>query len=397
MEHYDLIVVGAGTSGLVLASRVAATGRRVLVLESEPRVGGCIHSWRPRPDFWLELGAHTAYNSYKPLLEILDASGGLARLLTREKYPYRFFSQRGFVSPLSRLSWFELLLSLPGGLGRAKRGTDLERYYGALFGRRNYDRLFAPAFAAVLSQPADTFPAEWLFRKKPRLKAAPRKFTWATGLQGLLEFLVTHATFETRLNAEVEGVDRNATGYRVELQGEHLGCTQLALATAPDVAARLLSDAHADLAAQLSGIPMVDIETTAVMLSATKPTAPPLAGIIGTDDSFYSAVSRDPVPHEGLRGFTFHFRPNRLDRDGRLRRIAEVLGVRTADFLEVEEKINRLPALGVRHVGLAKIIDTHIARLPLALAGNYLNGLSIGDCAERAAREADRLSAVAVA
>jgi hypothetical protein len=35
-----------------------------------------------------------------------------------------------------------------------------------------------------------------------------------------------------------------------------------------------------------------------------------------------------------------------------------------------------------------------LAREPLALVGNYLNGLSIGDCAERAATETARLLAL---
>lgn len=69
MDTFDCIVVGAGASGLVAAARMARAGRQVLVLEAAQRVGGCIHSWRPHEDFWLELGAHTAYNSYGPLLE----------------------------------------------------------------------------------------------------------------------------------------------------------------------------------------------------------------------------------------------------------------------------------------------------------------------------------------
>ncbi|MCU0934160.1 MAG: FAD-dependent oxidoreductase, partial [Thiobacillaceae bacterium] len=77
MEPYDCIVIGGGASGLVSASRLAGAGRRVLLLEASDRLGGCIHTWRPQADFWLELGAHTAYNSYAPLLEALAARGRL--------------------------------------------------------------------------------------------------------------------------------------------------------------------------------------------------------------------------------------------------------------------------------------------------------------------------------
>jgi hypothetical protein len=118
---------------------------------------------------------------------------------------------------------------------------------------------------------------------------------------------------------------------------------------------------------------------------------PPLAGLIAAEDSFWSVVTRDPVPHDTLRGYTFHFRPGVLDRAGKLARIAQVLGARADDFLEVAEAVNYLPAPSVEHAALAEEILALLAREPLALVGNYLNGLSIGDCAERAVIESERL------
>ena len=40
MSRYDAIVIGAGHNGLVTAALLAKAGRRVLVLEKRPRVGG---------------------------------------------------------------------------------------------------------------------------------------------------------------------------------------------------------------------------------------------------------------------------------------------------------------------------------------------------------------------
>ncbi len=392
MDHFDYIVVGAGASGLVAAARLARGGASVRVLEAADRLGGCIHSWRPRDDFWLELGAHTAYNSYAPLLEALEDRGRLGELLLREKVGYRFVTAEGHLqSPMARLNFLEAALFLPFGLFRAKAGRSVAQWFSGLLGSGNYRRLLGPAFAAVLSQRADDFPAQWLFRKKPRMRTAPRKFTFSGGLQGLLEALVENAPFSLRTGAQVRAIQRDDSGFRVWVGETETRGKKLLLALPVDVAAALLADLYPEVARRLARFPMVASEALGVVLPAGKTALPPLAGLIGADDSFWSVVTRDPVPHASLRGYTFHFRPGILDRAGKLARIAQVLGVASSEFLHVEETVNRLPAPGVEHADLAGEALALLEREPLALVGNYLNGLSIGDCAERAVIEAERL------
>ncbi|MCP5276791.1 MAG: FAD-dependent oxidoreductase [Thiobacillus sp.] len=396
MDTFDCIVVGAGASGLVAAARMARAGRQVLVLEAAQRVGGCIHSWRPHEDFWLELGAHTAYNSYGPLLEALADRGRLGELLQREKLGYSFFLPDGHLqSPIRRLSFLEAALRLPLGLGRglggSKAGRTVAEWFGGLLGKRNYRRLLAPAFAAVLSQPADSFPAEWLFRRKPRMKEAPRKFTFAGGLQGLLEAIAKDAPFQLRANVLVQGISRDLQGFRLRTADGELACRQLILAVPVDTAAALLDEAYPEVSRILQSFPMSSSEALGVVLAAEATRIDKVAGLIGDDDDFWSVVTRDPVPHASLRGFTFHFRPGRLNREEKIERAATVLGVPRAAFVHVAETVNRLPAPWVEHPRRAAEVDALLAREPLALVGNYLNGLSIGDCAERAALETDRL------
>lgn len=391
MGAYDLIIIGAGISGLTMACQAACGNLSVLVLEKQERLGGCLHTWRVEPDFWVELGAHTAYNSYKPLLQVLKERQGLDRLTRRAKVGYRFLDQGRLQSPLARLGWFELLIHLPRGLMRSQKGATLAEYYGALFGRRNYARLLSPAFAAVLSQPADDFPAQWLFRRKPRLKEAPRKYTWPAGLQGLAEALVEQAPFEVRTGVAVTAVRPSVDGYEIEAGSQRLHCRYLAVATSPDAAAHLLKDAHPQVAALLSAIPMAEIESLAVVVAAEKVKLPRLAGLIAVNDAFYSVVSRDYLAHPRLRGFTFHFRPQRLDFAAKLDRVCEVLGIAPQDIIKQRQVCNRLPALKVSHIGLIEEVQDRIKGQRLFLTGNYFQGMSIGDCADRSTREAHRL------
>lgn len=390
MPDLDLIVIGGGASGITAAATAIRAGQRTLLIEAGERLGGCVHTWRPCADFWLELGAHTAYNSYGAMLA-LNGDPGFANLLPRAKLGYHFFQAGRLQSPFARLSLPAAALHLPFGLFRDKAGEDVRTWFGRLLGSGNWRRLLEPAFAAVLSQPAGPYPAAWLFKRKPRVQAAPRKFTHAGGLQGWLEELAQSNAIPVRLGAAVQGFQVAGGQVSVELPGEALTTRRVVIATPLDVAARLLDAVAPELAARLAATPLAPIETEAVVVAADKSSLPPLAGLIGGDDAFFSAVSRDYLPHPRWRGFAFHFKPGRLDLAAKRQRMAEVLGCRVEDFAHATSKTNVLPALTPASVDLAAALETRLAATPVRLAGNYLNGLSLGDSAVHAAAMVERL------
>ncbi len=378
----DIIIIGGGVSGIGVAARATRAGKNVLLLEAGDRLGGCVHTWQPTAGFWLEMGAHTAYNSYGALLA-LNGDPGFGNLIPRAKVSYYFLADGRVQSPFARLSFLDALRHLPFNLGLKKTGLDVATYFTRLLGAGNWSKLLAPAFAAVLSQPAGPYPAAWLFKRKQREKAAPRKFTHAAGLQGWLTDLAAGVT--VRYGCRVEGLANDADGVLVRLAGETLSTRQVVIATPPDVAATLLAGIDPALAARLSQTPMAEIETYAVVLPAATVKLPPVAGLIGGDDAYFSAVSRDYLPHPEWRGFAFHFKPGLLDEAGKRRKAAEVLGCTPNDFAFEQSKINRLPALTPASVVFAAELDARLAKTPIRLAGNYLNGLSLGDAAQYAA------------
>ncbi|HEU0265867.1 MAG TPA: FAD-dependent oxidoreductase, partial [Geobacterales bacterium] len=155
MERAELVVIGAGISGLSFAHMASQRGITTLVLEKSDRAGGCFHSHRflgPSAEFWLELGAHTCYNSYGSFIGVLEELHLTSALLPRQKVSFKMLIDGKLCSIPSQLNFFELACSLPRLLTQNKAASSVVDYYAPIVGRRNYERLFSPAFNAVLSQ-----------------------------------------------------------------------------------------------------------------------------------------------------------------------------------------------------------------------------------------------------
>jgi monoamine oxidase len=76
MAAADVLVLGAGIAGLAAADRLAAAGRRVLVLEARDRVGGRIHTIDdPGLQHPIELGPEFVHGSPAELLELIRTAG----------------------------------------------------------------------------------------------------------------------------------------------------------------------------------------------------------------------------------------------------------------------------------------------------------------------------------
>jgi len=403
MATHDVLVVGGGLSGLALACKAARAGRRVTVLEAAPRIGGCFHSHRSPDGHWFEMGAHTAYNSYGGFLELAEAAGVVSRLRVRGPQRARFGLLREgryeWLTPakiLLRLGWLEAALHAPLGILRGKRGRSMRRYVEGLVGPRNYARLFGPFFAAVPSQCADDFPAEGpgsLFKKRPRRADYPRSFGFEGGLQAVLDGLAALPGVTVETGAEVASLRRDGTGWvATTVDGRRFESPLAALATPPDVAARLLALELPAAAAAAARIRTVVVESLGVVLPRERCWLPELAFLVPVDDLFHSVVTRDPFPDPARRAFVFHFKPG-IAREARLARMAEVLRVRPQDLADIVEQRLVLPAPAADHAARVAAFDRALAGAPLAVVGNWFDGLAIEDCVQRAFAEWARIAA----
>lgn len=400
-EERSLVVVGAGISGLTLAWHAARDGVRPLVLEAGARVGGCLDSRRGDDGFWFELGAHTLYNSYGSLLEVAEGCAPPPRIVARGEARKRFglLDDRGLTTmgPLSVFLQFGLLqlaVSAPIGLFRSKQGRTTAEYFSGVVGTSNYRRVLAPFLSAVPSQVVDAFPATGpgsLFKKRPRRKDVTKSFTFDGGVGALPRAIAAQEHVEVELGAAVTAIRRTDGGYRVSIAGgRELETARLALAVDPATAARLVADVHPELAAVLARIAVVAIDSVGVAIDRAATKLPELAFIVPADDIFWSAVTRDPVPDDRRRAFTFHFKPGH-DAATHRRRIAEVLGVAEDALPPLVSKRTVLPAPARDHAATVTELDRVLGGLPLGLTGNYFNGLAIEDCAARSKLEWRRL------
>jgi len=390
-NQYDMIVIGAGISGLAMAFKAQQAGKSVLVLEKEEKAGGCFDSVVMEQDesFWLEMGTHTCFNSYGRLLEILDQLGMMESLQPRQKQSYRMLADDQLVSIPSRLHFFELFLNAWRIFRLKKDGLSIAGYYGAIVGPKNYTDVFRHAFSAVICQQADEAPADMLFRKRPRDNSVMRSYTFSKGLGTVISVL--EEKLQVKKGQRVSAVRLDADGYQVDAGDVSYACDNLVCATPVLAASRLLKDVHPGIAEQLGWVHEVEIESVGIVVAKGDLPLDAVAGIIAVDGDFYSAVSRDYVDHPQLRGFAFHFKPGLLDERQKLERICDILKLGESQIKQVFHKTNRLPAPDMGHHELTGRVDELLAGKPLALVGNYFAGVAVEDCLERVEQEFTRL------
>lgn len=398
MKNYDIIIIGAGISGLSLAHYCARQGLDALVIEKNERVGGTFYSHRfsgKASDFWLELGAHTCYSSYGNLLAIMEELSILSQAAKKEKVGYKMLADGRITSIPSRMNFVELLFSAPRLFTTKKTGQSIESYYSRIVGKNNFTRVFGPLFNAVICQKANDFPADLLFKKRERRKDVLKSFAMSHGLQSITEAIAQGKGIDVVTGKAVGNVLLKGDIYTVTAaDGDTYESPVLAIATPASVAAALLQPSFPEIAATLSRIKVEAVETVGVALRKDACSLKPLAGIIATDDLFYSAVSRDSISDEAYRGFAFHFKPGVAAPESKLARIAEVLGVQRERLEGVASTENFVPSLFVGHDSLVADIDRLLARKKLLLTGNYFSGLAIEDCVSRSLSEFKRLSAM---
>ncbi len=393
--RYGIIIIGAGISGLSLAHYCAKQGLEPLVIEKSERAGGTFQSHffsGAASDFWLEMGAHTCYNSYGNLIDVMRDCHILDAIVKRKKVGYKMLVKGGLRSIPSQMRFAELFFSAPRLFFQKKTDQSIRSYYSSIVGGNNFRNVLGPMFDAVICQKADDFPADLLFKRRPRRKEILKNFTLNHGIQSITDAISSQPGISVVKGKEIRTVTVSDDIFSVATgDGSEYSSRNLALATDANTAARLLKSSFPEISERLSTIQVNVVESMGVALEEKTSSLPLLAGLIAVNDSFYSVVSRDTVRHDNFRGFCFHFKGGMLNREAKLKRITDVLGVSHTQIAGIVTKENLVPSLLVGHEALVGKIDRLLAGKRLLLTGNYFSGLAIEDCVSRSLSEFTRL------
>ena len=393
---YDLLVIGAGISGLSLAHLGCRHGMNILVLDAAPRIGGCIAtqtfpqlSSDAEQAFWVEGGTHTCFNSYGNLINILKELELLSKIKPKMRVNFKILRHDKLRSILTALHPLELAWNLPRLSKEPKTGRTVKEYYSRILGEKNYRDLFGPAFNAVICQPADNFPADFLFRPKPRLKKLPRSFTFAQGLSVIPNAIAAQDKITIHTNTTVVTIAKNSDGSFKAITNDNqiYTASHLAMAVSSKQAANILEETFPDLAGYLANIRVTEITSVSLAVTSQALKLSPLAGIIAPYEPFYAAVTRDYLKDSQYRGFTFHFPTNQLDSKQQLERIREILKIPKTELNQVKYTQHLLPMLRTNHQEWITKIDKALDKTNLMLTGNYFLGVSMEDCITRSINE----------
>jgi oxygen-dependent protoporphyrinogen oxidase len=295
----DVIVIGAGISGLVTARHLQKAGIDVAVLEAEHAVGGCMRSER-REGFLLEKGPFNVLVRDEPFKTLLDeCAEEAAPIKAAPEANRRYLLRHGALEEVpmgpgglvgTKLLSLRAKLRLLRGMLLSARSSAPDpsiaevatRRLGAEVAETFISSIVAGVFGGDSRQLSlkACFPKAWRFdqdcrspllyemavMRKKRKEAARNPdgnrykglVSFGNGLQALPDALAGRLGPRLRTGCRVESIERDGGGYRLSLDSsegrETTSSRRVVLATPQGSAAELLRPIVPAAAAELDGI-----------------------------------------------------------------------------------------------------------------------------------------------
>ena len=430
MSSVDVAVVGAGAAGLAAAHGLRSVGRSVRVFERAPRAGGVMQS-EAIEGFLYERGPNT-FRVGPDALALLQHLGLEAALrkaspVGRERYLFRDGRLQAVpLGPLSLVS--SPLLSGAGKRrllkeafvprGPAERETVAE-FVSRRLGPEVSDALVGPFLVGVYAGDEHQLGAEAVFPSLVEMERAhgsitvgalrsalgggasgiPGTYSGPEGMGSLANLLARPLGDALALETAVHAIAREGSGWQLDTAEGDVHAAAVVVATPAEAAASLLESVDAEIAAFCRGVhyaPAVSValdvgpDATAHPLRGFGFLVPREAGIDLLGALFMSQLFTGRAPGDralvsamigGLRW------PDAADvpDDELLKRVFDgldrTLGLRSEPrVLGISRWPRGIPQPGVGHPAAVRAMEARAAALPgLALIGNYVHGVGLGD------------------
>ncbi|QIW09827.1 NAD(P)-binding protein [Francisella sp. LA112445] len=386
MSKINTVIIGGGISGISFSKKLNDLGIENLIIEKNKN-GGCIDTQKYE-DFWFEMGAHTIYNSYSDTINFIKSNNLTDSIITRKKHPFLLVKPNNQIESIFKnLNFFSLAYNYIKNRKISKNDKTVKQYTSKLFGKDNYDNTLKYCFNAVLSQDSQDFPMEYLFKKYDRDTSIPRSFTLKDGLSSIIE--------NSQLNSvkgNVLKISYEDNQWLVTTDKASYTAQRVCLATPWNVTKELLIEILPNIAKHkysptMSELTSIGIVVDKIRLSHIKN----LAGLIGKEQFFFSAVSRDVVDDPNYRAIVFHCHTNATTEE-LIEKITKLLKIDQSDILHSYQKTNLLPCYHSNHSIFLEDLENELSQISdLYITGNFFDRLAIENCIRRSNKEADRL------
>ena len=389
MKHIDTIIVGGGISGFSLSNKLNQAYIENTIFEHQ-QVGGCIATVNYK-DFWFEMGAHTIYNSYSDTIDFIKNNDFVEQITTRKKLPFLFVQPNNKIQSIfTNLNWLTLGASYIKNRNISKENLTVSEYSKKVFSSNNYNNTFKHCFNAVLSQDSANFPMEYLFKKYPRDTTLPRSFTFEKGLSNLFDNNTSNI-----INEKIISITKDSDKWVVNTSTNSYSTRNICLATPWSVTEKLLKHVLPNIANHpnrptTSNLTSIGVVVTKSDLNQIKD----LAGLIGKEQFFYSAVSRDIIANDNLRAIVFHCKEHTNDESTLVSKIANLLKINQNQILQTEIKYQSLPKYDKNHTKFISDLNNELQTCDnLYITGNFFDRLAIENCIRRSNSEFNRIIA----
>lgn len=438
----DVIIIGAGISGLTAAFYLKRSGRTVLILDAADAPGGVMRTAHLR-DCVCELGPNTVL--WKPPLRRLVRALGIEdevvysneasalRYIVRNDTLYPLKGGPGAIFSGKLLSPFGKLRIFGDFLVSASKRQDesAHDFFARRLGSEVAERLVAPALSGVYAcdprklSIRSAFPWLWandcaglslirgaIKRMKGSDREARRSITFRTGLQALPDALARALGDDLKLRFVAERLTRTPSGWRVEGDGHSYEGTEVVLSGEAGSAAGLVATFAPEIASEIRAVPYVPIGVLHLLapehafaelprafgfLETPQPGSP-LLGVIFSSSVFEGRAPQGSVLMTCIVGGAF----NASSADANVVELQKQVVRRVVSLLRLSQdpEVIRstfypraIPSFPLGHHELvARIAKIESDTPGLHVLGSWNSGVSVPDRLESAERLAARIA-----